>query len=72
VEVYKLEGHHVMTGRQVKMTFLVVRRRNKRPIDMILDKFDLGGIHVTKVTKMQPRKAGAYLLETNIQVVGRR
>jgi hypothetical protein len=53
MEFFKLTGHHVMTGKKLALVFMLTRRRNQRPIDVILANYDLGGVHVTKVVKMR-------------------
>ena len=73
MEVYELTGYHVFTGKDVRILFLLVLRKNQRPIDVILDTFDLGGIHVKKLKKItKGRLPRAIAIDSNIRVVGRR
>ena len=56
LELVRLNGTQVMTGKKVEMIFLVKRRSGERLIDAIINNFNLGGLHVHKVTKMRLHK----------------
>jgi hypothetical protein len=53
MEFFKLTGHHVMTGKKLTLVFMLARRKNQRPVDVILANYDLGGVHITRITKMR-------------------
>ena len=53
MELYQLKGTHVMTGKKYTLTLLVNRRKDQRPIDVIVDNLDLGGMHVHSVVKVK-------------------
>lgn len=52
MELYQLKGTHIMTGKKYVLTVLLKRRKDQRPIDVVLDNMDLGGMHVHSVIKI--------------------
>ena len=65
LELVKVLGFQIMSGKKVEMIFLVNRRRNQRLVDPILRDFDLAGIHITSVNKMRTRKK-TIMVSTNV------
>lgn len=52
-ELIKLTGTHVFSGKKIEIKFVIRRNKGERPIDVLLDNYDLGGVHVHKVTKLK-------------------
>lgn len=75
MEVFELKGWHVLTGKDLKIVFLLRRRKGTRPIDAILDVFDLGGVHVTSIKKIPLRRLPKVIplqVEGGIRLMGRK
>ena len=66
LELVKVRGFQIMSGRKVEMVFLINRRKDQRLIDPILRDFDLGGIHIESVNKVRTKKK-SILVSSNVK-----
>lgn len=70
MEFYEVRGHHVMSGKDIKIQLAIRRAKSRRPIDVILENIDLGGVHVTAVKKIPAsRIPPVVVLGSNIMVM---
>lgn len=73
MEVYRLKGHHVFSGKDIDMVFLVRRRKHQRPIDVIMREVDLGGVHITDIKRIPssklPRVIPIHVTPASMQVI---
>lgn len=75
MEAFELKGWHVLTGKEFQVLFLLRRRKGQRPIDAILDVFDLGGVHVTSIKKVPTRRLPKVIplqIEGDVRLIGRK
>jgi hypothetical protein len=67
LELIKAIMTHVFTGKKIEMIFLIRRRKGETLQDALLSSFDLGGMHIHKVTKMRMRRKAILVSQTEIK-----